>query len=349
MKTTATTWRAGLALALILSATSAHAITKVTVGGTGTGHYATVQAGVNALPSTGGEVDITPGTYTEQVTITKPNVRLVGQGSSASATVITDALWAQKSNGSGGTVGDEGSATVIATGAAFFANNLTIQNTYTQSGNTQTQALALYLASDKSVLRNVHLIGRQDTLYAGSIGCSSTTCTPAREYFYGVTIEGDVDFIFGDGAAVFDTCQIQIDENGKLSGETTITAQNKRFSNYLSGYVFYNSKIISNPATGMTNTYLGRPWGALSTNIFINTNMQAPIMAAGWIEFTPGTTNNLPTSYYAEYGSTGTGAAGYTAKTREKYAVYLTASQTTQYQPDNFLAGSDGWVPTSVF
>jgi hypothetical protein len=58
----------------------------------------------------------------------------------------------------------------------------------------------------------------------------------------------------------------------------------------------------------------------------------------------------LPCSAHpADYGSTGTGAAGYTAKTREKYAVYLTASQTTQYQPDNFLAGSDGWVPTSVF
>ena len=83
--------------------------------------------------------------------------------------------------------------------------------------------------------------------------------------------------------------------------------------------------------------------------VYINTNMQAPITAAGWIEFTPGTTNNLPTSTYAEYGSVGAGAAGYTAKKREKYTIYLTQAETTQYEPDNFLKGSDDWVPTSVF
>jgi hypothetical protein len=98
----------------------------------------------------------------------------------------------------------------------------------------------------------------------------------------------------------------------------------------------------------MTNGYLGRPWGVYSINVFINTNMAAPINTAGWIEWEPGTTDYLATSYYAEYGSTGAGAAGYTKKTREKYAVYLTESQTTKYAPDTFLAGKDGWTPTSV-
>ncbi|MFZ6757423.1 pectinesterase family protein [Undibacterium sp. Ji50W] len=349
MKDKNSAWKIALTVALFLSSAASHAITKVTVGGTGAGHYTTIQAAVEALPSNGGEIDVTAGTYTEQVTITKPNVRLIGQGAHATSTIITQSYWAQKSNGSGGTVGDKGSSTVIVTGAGFFANNITIQNTYTQDGHTETQALALFLASDKSVLRNVHLIGRQDTLYVGSLGCSSTTCTPARSYFYGVTIEGNVDFIFGDGAAVFDNCVIVADQHGSLGGEVTITAQNRHFTNYLSGYVFYNSTISSNPQTGLTAAYLGRPWGALASNIFINTNIQAPINAAGMIEFTPGSTNNLPTSYFAEYGSSGPGAAGFTAKKREKYTVYLTSSQTTQYQPNNFLAGSDAWVPTSVF
>ena len=337
----------GLVLTLLLSATAAQAITKVYVGGTGTGHYASVQAAVDALPADGGEIAVTPGKYLGQVTITKPNVRLIGQGSSASATVISNNYWAQKSNGSGGTVGNKGSATVIVTGAGFFSNNITLQNTYTQEGNTQTQALALYLAADKAVLRNVQLIGRQDTLYVGSVGCTSSTCVAARSYFYGVTIEGNVDFIFGDGAAVFDNCVARIVPNGSLSGTTAVMAQNKRFSNYKSGYVFYNSKIITS-TSGMSNAYLGRPWGALATTIFINTNMQAPIMAAGMREFNPGSTNNLPTAYFAEYGSTGPGAAGYTNKTREPYTVYLSSSQTAQYAPNTFLAGSDGWVPTSV-
>ena len=326
----------------ILLCMSANAITTVTVGGTGTGHYSTVQAAVNALPSTGGQIDVTAGTYKEQVTITKPNVRLIGQGTSAASTVLTD----DKAASTAGS--DEASATLIVTAAGFFAENITIQNTYTQEGNTEQQALAMFLRSDKSVFRNVHFIGRQDTIYLGAQGCGSTTCTPARTYIYGSTIEGNVDFIFGDAAAVMDSCTIQIDEHGSTSGETTITAQNKAFTNYLSGYVFYNSQINANPSD-LTNDYLGRPWGKYSTTIFINTNMQAPITAAGWIEFTPGTTNNLPTSTYAEYGSVGAGAAGYTAKKREKYTIYLTQAETTQYEPDNFLKGSDGWVPTSVF
>lgn len=324
--------------ALLVAAPLSATTVKV---GTASGDYSTIQAAVNALPSTGGEIDVSPGTYKEQVTITKPNVRLIGQGSSRSATVLTDDL---SSSGSS----DQASSTLIVTAGGFFMENITVQNTYTQEGHTQVPAVAVFLRSDKSVMRNVSIIGRQDTLYIGAQGCSSSTCTSARTYIYGSTIEGNVDFIFGDGAAVFDTCVIQIDEHGTTSGETTITAQNKAFTNYLSGYVFYNSQI--NPqVSGMTNDYLGRPWGKYSTNVWINTNMQAPITAAGWIEFTPGTTNNLPTSYYAEYNSTGPGDTGYVNKTREKYAVYLTSSQASAYYPDTYLAGSDGWVPTSVY
>ena len=336
----------GLALALILAAGSVYA-TTVYAGGSGTGHYSTVQAAVNALPSNGGIVEVEPGTYTEQVTISKPGVSLIGQGSSASATIISDDLSASEAGS------DVKSATVIVTSAAinFYFQNIQIQNLYTQDGNTETQALALAINGDRAVGRNVRLIGRQDTFYAGANGCSSTTCSdPTRVYLYGSYIEGNVDFIFGDAALVLDTCTIQLDEHGSLGGEATITAQNNRSSSdaYLSGFVFYNSTITSNPSTGMTNGYLGRPWGVYSINVFINTNMQAPINTAGWIEWEPGTTDYLATSYYAEYGSTGAGAAGYTKKTREKYAVYLTESQTTKYAPDTFLTGKDGWTPTSV-
>lgn len=334
-----------LAAGLLAAAGSyAGAETIVYVGGSGTGHYTTLQAALNALPSTGGEVEVEPGTYTGQATVSKPNVWIIGQGTSASATVLTD-------DGSITTSGsDEASATLNVTNAAtgFYLENIQVQNTYTQEGHTQVQAVALFILSDETVMRNVRIIGRQDTLYLGSEGCSSSTCTPARQYIYGSYIEGDVDFIFGDGAAVLDTCTLQIDENGSIGGETTVTAQNRRFTNYLSGYVFWDSQINSDPSTGMTNDYLGRPWSNLSYVVVVNTSLQAPINAAGWIEFTPGSTDNLPTAYYAEYGSTGPGAIGYTDKEREKYAVYLTSSETSQFSPDTFLKGSNDWVPTGV-
>lgn len=335
--------------ALVVCAVAAQAETIVYVGGSGTGHYSTVQAAVNALPSTGGEVEITAGTYKEQVTVSKPSVRLIGEGSTAASTVIYDDLYSSKSDGSGGTLGDKGSSTIIVTSAAknFYMYNLEAENTYTQEGNTEQPALALYIAADRAVLSDVRLIGRQDTIYLGSQGCTTTTCTAARQYIYGSYIEGNVDFVFGDGAAVFDTCTFMIDEHSSVSGEAVITAQNKKYTNYLSGYVFYKSTIEA-ASSAMTSVYFGRPWGKYSTHILVDNTISAPIKAAGWIEFTPGTTDYLPTSTYAEYGSTGTGAAGYKAKTREEYVTYLTASEANDYLPDTYLAGSDSWEPTTV-
>ena len=128
-----------------------------------------------------------------------------------------------------------------------------------------------------------------------------------------------------------------------------MTAQNNRSSTdaYLSGFVVYNST-IDTQSSSQTNDYFGRPWGVYSKVILINNVLNANIATAGWIEWEPGTTDYLATSYYAEYGSTGTGSVGYTDKERESHAVYLTESETTQYEPDNFLKGSDDWVPTSV-
>ena len=319
----------------------------VTVGGSGAGSYAKIQDAVNALPSTGGTIQVNPGTYTEVVRVTKSNVRVVGLGNSPSDVVITYNNSAGTPNGNGGMLGTSGSGTFYAQGDGFIAENLTIQNTFDIENNQDTtpnaQAVALYVNADRAIFRNVRLIGRQDTLYANSKGCNSTTCTTARQYFYNSYIEGNVDFIFGDAAAVFDHCTIQVDQHGNPHGEETITAQSKIFTNYSSGYVFINSVVTSDPS--LTKVYLGRPWRIYSTVIFLDTYMESPVNAAGWIEFTPGTTNNLPTSYYAEYRSIGPGALGW----REPYAVHLSATQAQQWEPDTFLNGSDNWRPTLIW
>ncbi|WP_420239410.1 pectinesterase family protein [Telmatobacter bradus] len=330
----------GILLLAAAAITPAYA-TTVYVGGSGTSHYSTIQTAVNALPSTGGTIEVTAGTYKEQVTISKPDVRLIGEGSSAASTILYDDLSSSNST-------DEASSTLIVTTAAtnFFMENIEVENTNTTEGNTRVPALAMYVVADRVVMRDVRLIGRQDTLYLGSQGCSSTTCTASRQYVYGSYIEGNVDFIFGDSAAVFSDSTIMIDENSSTSGETTITAQRRLFTNYLSGFVFLNCTVEA-ASSSQTNDYLGRPWNKYSKVIFIDTAMTAPIATAGWIEWSSSTAY-LDTADYAEYGSTGTGASGYTSKKRESYAVYLTSSETSQYAANTFLAGSDSWEPTTV-
>src|SRR6266702_8351789 len=227
-----------------------------------------------------------------------------------------------------------------------------MQNTFDIVHNQDTfsnaQALALWASGDRAIFNRNRFVSRQDTVYGGSKGCTSTTCVAARQYLYNSYVEGHVDYIFGDGATVFESSTIHTLYHGTANGEATITAQNKKYTgsgSYLSGEVFSNCTLTAENDNGtMTNLYLGRPWGTYSTNVFLNTNISSRINSSGWIEFTPGTTNNLPTSYYAEYNSTGIGSVG----PRESYAVQLTAETAAPWQPLTFLAGSDSWNPATM-
>ena len=51
--------------------------------------FGALQAAVDALPETGGEITLTAGVYREKVLVTRPNVRLRGLGRKANDVVIT--------------------------------------------------------------------------------------------------------------------------------------------------------------------------------------------------------------------------------------------------------------------
>jgi hypothetical protein len=48
---------------------------------------------------------------------------------------------------------------------------------------------------------------------------------------------------------------------------------------------------------------------------------------------------------YAEFNSTGPGA---NAKAREPYSKQLTTAEAKKYETKSYLAGTDGWDPTTV-
>lgn len=245
--------------------------------------------------------------------------------------------------GNNGSSGDQGSSTmVVAKGTVngttyipngFYMENLSVQNTYdtdTTNSNTNalvggvctagqaannnqslfnagtlcnSQALALWITSDQAVLNNVQLTSLQDTLYAGSQGCGST-CVAARQYFWKGRINGDVDYIFGDAATVFDRTVFYSAYHGTVTGTDTIEAQNKKAqtgsaSDYLSGYILNNAYLLSQSA-GMNSLYYGRPYGQYSTYIMLNSFVDQ-VNPTGWIEFSGD--SNLPTSTYAEFNT----------------------------------------------
>jgi polygalacturonase len=302
------------------------------VAADGSGDYSSVQQAVDAAPATGATILVAPGVYREAVTIDKPNIRLIGSSDDAARAVIVD----DKSAGTSG--GTMHSATVTARGNHFVAENITFENDWNATHPQLpkgSQALALLVSGDQDAFRNVRLLGNQDTLYAGSRHCSSDKgpCVPARQYFSHCYIAGNVDFVFGDGKAVFSHCELH--STAHKGG--FITAQSKHYPGEDSGFLFRHCRLTAAPGVG--KVYLGRPWRPYATVIFLGTEMGPEIAPAGWREWHPGETHSLRTAYYAEYDSTGPGAD--TAQ-REPYSHQLTAAQAKHYSTLAFL---DGWNP----
>ena len=307
----------------------------ITVGTAGA-DFATIQAAVNAAPEEGAVIRIRPGVYREVVHVDKPKIQLRGEGDDWTKVVLV------YGNSAASTCGTSCSATLFVTGSDFFAGNMTIANDYSKTSDVPSQAVALSLRADRAVVRHVRLLGAQDTLYASSMGCmkEGSECKTGRQYFTDCYIEGHVDFIFGDAKAVFESCEIRSIAHAEGG---FLTAQSNTRPGQDAGYVFNRCKITAD--TGAGEVYLGRPWRDYSTVIFMNTDIEAPIMAAGWSDWKGAPQPRLPMATYAEFRSTGPGA---NAKARESYSKQLTAEEAKKYETKAYLAGKDGWDPTAV-
>jgi len=302
------------------------------VAADGTGEFYSVQRAVDAAPDDGATILISPGIYREVVSITKPNIRMRSNDPDAAKTVI---IFDKSAGTSGGTLH---SATVTITGDNFFAENMTFANDWNATHPqlpAGSQALAVMVTGDKAVFKNMRFLGNQDTVYAGSRNCrpDGQPCMPTRQYFKDCYIAGNVDFIFGDSKAVFDHCEI----HSTLHSEGFITAQSKHYPDEDSGFVFNHCKLTAD--AGVTGVWLGRPWRPYAKVIFLNTEMGAHIVPAGWREWHPGETHSLETVYYAEYNSTGPGAH---PGERDPHTKLLTAAEAARYETKTFL---DGWDP----
>jgi pectin methylesterase-like acyl-CoA thioesterase len=287
----------------------------------------------------GALVLVAPGTYREVLTIDKPNIRLRSANSDASKTVIVN----DRSAGANG--GTLHSATVNVTADNFFAENITFENDFNATHPqlpAGSQALALLVTGDRAVFHNVRLLGNQDTVYAGSRNCApdGENCIPTRQYFSDCYIAGNVDFIFGDGKAVFDRCEI----HSTAHAGGFITAQAKHYPSEDSGFVFNHCKLLADD--GLTGkVYLGRPWRPHASAVFLNTEMGSHIDPAGWREWHPDETHSIDTVFYAEYNSTGPGAQH---DQRDPHTHFLSPQQASQFAPAVFLRGADNWDPLQM-
>ena len=157
---------------------------------------------------------------------------------------------------------------------------------------------AFYIDADNIECYNCKILSSQDTL-----GRNGSTNYNYHTYFRDCVIGGNVDYICGEFAAVFDNCELQwktYKDNEKDA------AKNNAKLGYItaaktSPYVFRDCKVTTDGvSTGTVTGYYGRTWGASSNVTFIRTQTNGYVLEAGWGEMSTG---DGATAIFKEYAN----------------------------------------------
>ncbi|MDE5545968.1 MAG: hypothetical protein K2M84_06355 [Anaeroplasmataceae bacterium] len=188
-------------------------------------------------------------TYNEKITITTPNITLIG---SENSKIVFDAtsqdIIPEEFGGDGKkTYGTTGSATFLVTPEAigFKAMGITFENSFKRDGRIQAQAVAFKSETSHIFLKNCTFISHQDTLYIDY---------GTENRLEKCTIFGDVDFIFGSADCTFKSCKIHALADERDSAYYTAPST---YQENLQGFVFEHCSFSMDK--GM-EVYLGRPW-----------------------------------------------------------------------------------------
>lgn len=322
--------------AALFATTNAHAQDEIIVAPDGSGSHTSVQAAVDDAAS-GDTILIRPGTYHENVHVPsdKTGLSFIGESGDATEVVITDDRCASCDDGDGGTWGTTGSASVTLDGDDFTAVDLTFENSYDEAANGSSQAVAVKVNGDRMVFDGVRFIGNQDTLYANSRSDDHV----GRQYYRDCYVEGDVDFIFGRGTAVFDDCAIHSLDRGSDSNNGYITAASTQLSNPY-GYLFFDCELTSDAPAG--TVYLGRPWPAGGSEtargqvLYRDSEFGDHIRDDPWTDMSG---LDWREARLSEYENTGPGSG------ENDDRPQMSDAEAADFEPADYLAGDDGWNP----
>jgi len=232
--------------------------TNLVVAADGTGDFCTPQGAVdyvsddNQLPV---EVFIRKGVYYGMIYVMPDKGHIHFIGEDRKDTVIAGC------NNDRFNSGRIGRSLVSVDANDFVLENLTLHNTTPYRGS---QAEALRVNGDRCILRNDDFYSFQDTLLLSG-----------RVYATNCYIEGDVDFIWGQGTVFFDQCEIKAVHSGYY-------LQTRNPEDRI-GYVFYKCKLT---ASAEVQTCLLARIDAdrfpYSQAAFINCQMGVQVPPVGW-------------------------------------------------------------------
>ncbi|CZR66597.1 related to Pectinesterase A [Phialocephala subalpina] len=252
------------------------------------------------------------GTYEEQVSIEyEGNLTIYGYTSDTSSYSSNEVtISSSQSSAEAGTLDDSSAVNFASDGINIY--NINFENTF----GTASQAVAVTANGDSQGFYGCQFIGWQDTLYSKA----------GNQYYKSCYIEGATDFIFGDAAAWFDSCDIAAKKAG-----AAITANSRTLSTDDAWYVFDSCNVDA--ASGYSlegEVYLGRPWRVLARVMFQSSVLSNIINAAGWT-----TMADNATPVFEEFNNSGDGSD----TSDREYTTTATAAVT-----QSELWGDASWI-----
>lgn len=334
----------------------------------GNGDYITVQEAIDAAPS---ELDkpylifITNGEYEEYVMIPKKKnfIHLIGQDKdktiikykvTVSKENVTDKYpenpWDYSYLNPANNMSSEQCAVMVIFGNDFYAENLTLENTWGTENQSGPQADALCTRVDRIAFFNCKLLSFQDTWWVHQ----ATNDISARNYADNCWIEGAVDYVYGSANLLVENSTLY-----NVRAGSVLTA-GSQYEGTPWGHVFKDCIMDGNDAAKSQGNFFGRPWHNAPKELFINVDCRIPMDPAGWQDM------NTSPGLFAVYNvtdkdgqplSTEQWKRDYTFEdeSREEVTVHydgkfeLTADEAAKYTYENIITSPDGWNPKAFY
>jgi hypothetical protein len=295
--------------------------TNLVVATDGTGDFCTPQGAVDYVPDDNQSpvgIFVRKGVYYGMIYIMPDKAHIHFIGEDRKGTIIAGR------NNDRFNSGRIGRSLVSVDANDFTLENMTLHNTTPYGGS---QAEALRVKSDRCILRNDDFYSFQDTLLLSG-----------RVYATNCYVEGDVDFIWGQGTVFFDQCEIKAVHNGYY-----LQARNPAES---PGYVFFRCKLTA--TTNVTKCLLARidvDRFPCSGAAFINCQMGVQVPPFGWEA--KGT--NVSHLQFVEFHSTDAQGKPVDVSQRLPASRQLTKKEAAELSdPAKVLSYHDTWNPRTM-
>jgi pectin methylesterase-like acyl-CoA thioesterase len=293
--------------------------TAITVAADGTGDFSTVQGAIDFVPPNNTQrvvITVKRGLYNEINYVGSAKPFITVRGEDRAETII-----AYPNNANFNTLTGNNRAMFSCDANDFTLETITLHNT-TPAGGSQAEALRGN--GQRCIVNRVNLISLQDTLLWNG-----------RLFVTDSYIEGDVDFMWGNGACYFQRCELKAVRPGFYTQIRNTATTN--------GNVYVECRLTG--VEGLTNVYLGRidpnpgnfPY---SQSVFINCAMGSHIVPEGW---RLDNATSAPNVQFWEYHSTDLNGATLDVSRRLRDSRQLTEAEAVRWRDPAFVLG--GWAP----